>query len=109
MDQTFLALADSTRRGVVEALRSRPYRAGELAHAFSMSRPAMSRHLRVLRQAGLVIEDSPDDDARVRIYRLQRERFDELRGWLDEIESFWTEQLTAFKDFVESRPDSETE
>jgi DNA-binding transcriptional ArsR family regulator len=72
-----------------------------------MSRPAMSRHLRVLRQAGLVVEDSPDEDARVRLYRLQRERFDELRNWLDEIESFWTNQLTAFKGFVESEPATE--
>lgn len=67
----------------------------------------MSRHLRVLRQAGLVVEDSPDEDARVRMYRLQRERFEELRGWLDEVESFWTDQLAAFKDFVEARPDSD--
>lgn len=67
----------------------------------------MSRHLRVLRQAGLVVEDSPDEDARVRMYRLQRERFEELRGWLDEVESFWTDQLASFRDFVESPPDQD--
>ncbi len=103
LDRTFAALADPTRRGVVDLLRRKPRRAGELAAAFDMSPPAMSRHLRVLRKTGLVEEDSLDDDARVRVYRLRPEPFAKLRGWLDEVESFWTGQLDAFKEHAERR------
>jgi len=56
LDRTLLALADPTRRGVVELLRQRPRRAGELADALSMTPPAMSRHWRLLRKTGLVAE-----------------------------------------------------
>ena len=87
----------------MQRLRGRPYRAGELADSFSMSRPAMSRHLRVLRKAGLVEEDELEDDARVRLYRLRHEPFLALRAWLDEVESFWENQLESFKEHVESR------
>jgi DNA-binding transcriptional ArsR family regulator len=98
-----LALADPTRRGVIELLRSEPRRASELAELLGMTRPAMSRHLRVLRKAGLVSESEPDHDARVRMYRLERQRFAELRGWLDEVEAYWGEQLGAFKAYAEKR------
>ena len=103
LDHTLLALADPTRRGVIELLRKRPRRAGELAEALSMTRPAMSRHLKLLRKTGLVSESEPDHDARVRMYRLEREPFQELRGWLDEVEAFWGEQLQAFKEHAEKR------
>jgi DNA-binding transcriptional ArsR family regulator len=99
--RTFAALADPTRRRVVELLRKRPRRAGELAAAFGMSAPAMSRHLRVLRRTSLVEEDSLEDDARVRVYRLRPEQFAALRGWLDQVEAFWGEQLDAFKAHAE--------
>jgi DNA-binding transcriptional ArsR family regulator len=101
LDGTLAALADPTRRAVIDLLRQRPRRAGELAAALSMSAPAMSRHLRVLRQEGLVEEDHQGDDARVRVYRLRPERFAELRGWVAEVESFWSAQLGAFKAHVE--------
>jgi DNA-binding transcriptional ArsR family regulator len=101
LDRTFAALADPTRRRVVELLRKRPRRAGELAAAFGMSPPAMSRHLRVLRRTSLVEEDSLEEDARVRVYRLRPERFAALRGWLEEVEAFWGEQLGAFKAHAE--------
>jgi DNA-binding transcriptional ArsR family regulator len=68
-----------------------------------MSAPAMSRHLRVLRTTGLVEEDSLEEDARVRIYRLRPEPFAALRSWLDEVESFWGDQLGSFKAHVEKR------
>ncbi len=90
LDRTLAALADNTRRSVVELLVHRPRRAGELASVLSMTPAAMSRHLRVLRTTGLVEEAHQGDDARVRVYRLKRERFDALRKWLDEVESFWT-------------------
>ncbi len=101
LDRTFAALADPTRRRVVELLRKRPRRAGELAASFGMSPPAMSRHLRVLRRTSLVEEDSLEEDARVRVYRLRPERFAALRGWLQEVEAFWGEQLGAFKAHAE--------
>jgi DNA-binding transcriptional ArsR family regulator len=101
LDATFAALADPTRRGVIDLLRQRSRRAGELAEHFAMSPPAMSRHLRVLRGSGLVSEDVLDDDARVRVYSLRPERFAALRDWLDEVESFWGLQLDAFKAHAE--------
>jgi DNA-binding transcriptional ArsR family regulator len=103
LDQTFAALADPTRRRVVEMLRRSPRRAGELAAAFDMSAPAMSRHLRVLRKTGLVQEDELEGDARVRVYRLKRAPFSALRTWVDEVEGFWGDQLAAFKEHAERR------
>ena len=101
LDQTLAALADPTRRRVVDLLRVRPRRAGELARAFRMSPPAMSRHLRVLRTRGLIEEERVEKDARVRIYRLRPERFRDLQAWLREVEVFWTEQLEAFASHAE--------
>jgi DNA-binding transcriptional ArsR family regulator len=103
MDKIFIALADPTRRQVVMLLRQRPRSAGELALALKMSAPAMSRHLRVLRHTGLVQETGVLRDARLRIYRLRREPFTRLMGWLKEIEAFWTEELDAFKVYTEKR------
>ena len=103
LDATFAALADPTRRRVIELLRKKPQRAGDLAAAFDMVPPAMSRHLRILRTSGLVEEGGLAEDARVRVYRLRAEPFSELRTWLDEVESFWTDQLGAFKAHAESR------
>jgi DNA-binding transcriptional ArsR family regulator len=106
LDATLAALADPTRRRVVELLRERPRRAGELAAAFRVSAPAMSRHLRVLRRRGLVEEERVDEDARVRVYRLRRERFRQLQEWLGQVEEFWTDQLGAFKAYTErTRPE----
>jgi DNA-binding transcriptional ArsR family regulator len=103
LDRTLSALADPTRRRVVELLRERPRRAGELAAAFDASAPAMSRHLRVLRTRGLVAEERVDGAARVRVYRLRREPFDALGLWLRELESFWSEQLESFGAHVARR------
>ena len=81
-----------------------PRRAGELAEALAMSPPAMSRHLRVLRETGLVDEERAERGrARAASYRLRPEPFDELRRWLDEVEPFWTGQLAAFKAHAERR------
>ena len=101
LDATISALADPTRRKVVELLRVRPHRAGELSTAFRVSPPAMSRHLRVLRTRGLIEEERVEDDARVRIYRLRPEPFRDLQGWLREVETFWTDQLGAFVEHAE--------
>lgn len=101
LDRTLAALADPTRRGVIELLRKKPRRAGELAASLDMSGPAMSRHLRVLRTTGLVEEDHQGEDARVRTYRLRPEPFRQLSGWLAEVEAFWGRELAAFKAHAE--------
>ncbi len=88
LDNTLAALADPTRRRVVELLRQRPRRVGELYAAFDVSAPAMSRHLRLLRTRGLVEEERVEHDARIRIYRLRRECFADLHAWLDQVEEF---------------------
>jgi DNA-binding transcriptional ArsR family regulator len=102
LDATLTALADPTRRRIVELLRDRPQRAGELAAAFEMSAPAVSRHLRVLRRSGLVTGHGVDDDARLRVYELRQEPFTALQAWLDQVQAFWNDRLGAFREHVES-------
>jgi DNA-binding transcriptional ArsR family regulator len=101
LDDTFAALADPTRRHVVDLLRERPRRASELAAASRMTRPAMSRHLRVLRASGIVDVETLADDARGRVYTLRAERFVGLQAWLDQVQAFWSEQLGSFKEHAE--------
>jgi DNA-binding transcriptional ArsR family regulator len=101
LDRTLSALADRTRRSIVELLRDQPRRAGELARELDSSPAGISRHLRVLRQSRLVEEESPDDDARVRVYRLRREPFAGLQSWVEDVQSFWEEQLASFKEHAE--------
>jgi DNA-binding transcriptional ArsR family regulator len=97
----FLALADPTRRRVIELLGERAHRAGELSAAAGTSAPAMSRHLRILLDAGLVVDERVPDDARLRVFRLRRESVLELQAWLDQLQAHWNEQLGAFKSYVE--------
>ena len=100
IDRTLHALAEPTRRAVVGLLRQGPQRAGDIASSLAMSRQAMSRHLRVLRQAGLIREigaDAADSDARARIYQLEPAPFGELHDWLGEVRQFWGTQMQAFK------------
>jgi DNA-binding transcriptional ArsR family regulator len=97
IDRTLAALADPHRRRVVDLLRDRPRRAGELAEAARISFPAMSRHLKLLRKSGLVEEERDEFDSRVRIYRLQNEPMSVLKAWLEATETMWTRQLVAFK------------
>jgi DNA-binding transcriptional ArsR family regulator len=103
LDETFAALADPTRRRVVELLREAPRRASDLADDAAVSRAAMSRHLRVLRGSGLVEVELLDDDGRGRVYRLAPERFVALQAWLDQVHAFWSEQLGAFKAHAEKK------
>ncbi len=101
LDRTLAALADPTRRRVVDLLRKRSCRPSEIAARMAMTRPALSRHLRVLRRAGIVSERIEQEDARARVYTLREQPFSELRDWLGEVESFWSEQLSAFKQHAE--------
>ena len=100
---TLTALADETRQSVVSLLSKEPRRASDIASALGLTPQAMSRHLRVLRRGGLIREEGVEDDARVRIYHLRREPLQDLRHWLDEVESYWVEELTAFRDHVKKR------
>ncbi len=101
LDVTFAALADPTRRRVVELLRERPLRAGEVATRLGVRPPAMSRHLRALRSGGLVDVELSDDDGRARRYRLRPERFAALHAWLSELEGHWSDQLGSFREHAE--------
>lgn len=102
LDRTLAALADPHRRRVVDQLSRGPRRAGDLARDAGLTPPAMSRHLRALRRAGLVEETHPEFDARVRIYRLRPEPMAELRAWLELAERGWAGQLAAFKAHLEA-------
>lgn len=100
LDRTLAALADPHRRQVINLLRERPRPAGELARALGLAPPAMSRHLRTLRQSGLVQESHPEFDARVRVYALRPEPMIELLRWLEETERLWSAQLMAFREHL---------
>lgn len=98
----FAALADPTRRQVFERLRSGTLAVNALAHGLPVSRPAVSQHLKVLKNAGLVEERS---EGTRRLYSVRREGLIELRNWID---SFWSDALEAFKREVE-KPEGERE
>ena len=101
LDRTLAALADPNRRAIVQLLLGRPQRPSEVADALGMTRPAMSRHLRVLRNAGLVQQAILDSDARARLIELRQPAFTQLRAWLQDVEAFWGDQLEAFKAHAE--------
>jgi DNA-binding transcriptional ArsR family regulator len=104
VDQVFVALADPTRRRVIELLGERAHRAGELSEAAGTSAPVMSRHLRVLLDAGVVVDERVPEDARVRVFRLRPESVEGLQAWLDQLQAHWNEQLSSFKRHVEEKP-----
>ena len=93
------ALADSTRRAVFELLREGPRPVGEIARELPVSRPAVSQHLRVLKEAGLVTERK---DGTRRLYRVEPAGLAELRAYF---EGFWSDALAAFKAAAESESD----
>jgi DNA-binding transcriptional ArsR family regulator len=93
----FTALADPTRRSIFERLADQPAAVGELAGELPVSRPAVSQHLKVLKDAGLVV-DLPDGTRR--IYHVNPEGVDALRAYLDQ---FWKQGLRAFKAAAERK------
>ena len=101
LDRTLAALADPARRAIVELLRQGPQRPSHVADALALSRPALSRHLRVLRVAGLIDEQLMADDARARLVQLRKQPFAQLRDWITEVERFWQDQLASFKQHAE--------
>lgn len=102
-EELLLALADGTRGGIVEMLAKRPHTATEIHRAFPIAAPAVSRHLRVLREVGLVEERRPAHDRRVRVYTLKAQPVQELADWLAAVSQLWQVQLDSFKDYVALR------
>jgi len=86
----FVALADPTRRRIVESLTAGERAFGDIASDFDISGPAVSQHLKVLRDAGLV---AVRRDAQRRIYRLEPQGLDEVGEWLNRLRGFWNERL----------------
>jgi len=105
-EATFQALADPTRRAVLDLLRRGSQPAGQIAGAFPVSRPAISKHLRLLRRAHLVQEHR---QGRYRVYRLNPEPLRAVDSWLEQYRSFWTASLNNLKAFVEAEHARETE
>lgn len=95
------ALADPTRRTIFERLAARPAAVGALARGLPVSRPAVSQHLKVLKEAGLVT-DTPDGTSR--IYRIDPSGIAAIRQWLD---GFWTDALDSFAAYAESETEQE--
>jgi DNA-binding transcriptional ArsR family regulator len=95
------ALGDPTRRAIFERVADRPRAVGELAHEFPVSRPAVSQHLKVLKDAGLV---SARPDGNRRIYQADPDGLAELRSYL---EQFWSKALVSYKALVEQQPAKE--
>lgn len=98
----FNALADPTRRRIIEALAAGEQSFGELANRFDMSRPAVSQHLKVLRESDLVAVRA---DAQRRIYRLNDEGLETIDAWLARIRRFWDEHLDKLEDALNAPDD----
>lgn len=103
-DAAFNALADPTRRAVLDLLRAGTRPAGEIARAFPVSRPAISKHLRILRRAHLVEERR---EGRHRLYQLNPEPLKAVDSWLEHYRQFWTASLENLKEFVEAEYEKE--
>ena len=97
-DAVFRAIADPTRRKILALLRDRRQNVGEIAGNFSTSRPAISKHLRLLRSAGLVITDQ---NGTTRICELNAKPLRAINDWLQEYEAFWNENLRGLKTYIE--------
>jgi DNA-binding transcriptional ArsR family regulator len=100
LDRTFAALADPTRRMLIDRIGRKPHRAGDLCRGLSMSRPAVSKHLRVLRDAGLVASEA---HGREMVYRLSPASSGMMaaRAYVDRVSQLWDDALAAFKAFAE--------
>lgn len=103
---TFHALADPTRRAVLDLLRRGSQPAGQIASSFPVSRPAISKHLRLLRRAHLVREHR---EGRHRVYQLNPEPLRAVDSWIEQYRIFWATSLNNLKAFVEAEHARETE
>ncbi|MGQ0849885.1 MAG: ArsR/SmtB family transcription factor [Actinomycetota bacterium] len=98
VSSTLAALADDTRRTTMEALVSGPLSAGELAIRLHVTPAALTRHLKVLRLAGLVTVSLDQADTRRHVYTVQPDPLQSLSHWAAQIAEFWKAQLTSFTD-----------
>src|SRR5271166_1387504 len=105
-EATFQALADPTRRAVLDLLRRGSQPAGQIAQAFPVSRPAISKHLRLLRRAHLVREHR---EGRHRVYQLNPEPLRAVDSWIEQYRVFWAASLNGLKAFVEAEHARETQ
>jgi DNA-binding transcriptional ArsR family regulator len=103
--KAFEVLAEPTRRQIVELLAEGERSAGEIASRFSTSRPGISRHLRVLREHGLV---RAREDAQRRIYSLDPAPFEELHEWVERYRGFWANRLAALETEIHRRKKTST-
>ena len=98
MPSVFEAIADPTRRRIVELVATQELPAGDIAGAFAVSRPAISRHLRVLRQAGVL---AARVDGQRRLYRLEPKALDELDSWIERTRHFWAQHLEELDEHLQ--------
>lgn len=101
LDSVFAALADPTRRAILERLTEGECSVTELAEPFAMSLPAISKHLRVLEHAGLLVQEK---DGRIRRCQLVAEPMQDAAAWLDHYRQFWETQFDALADFLARTP-----
>jgi DNA-binding transcriptional ArsR family regulator len=106
LDRKFAALGDPARRSIVVTLSEGPATVRDIAAPFSMSRPAISKHLRVLKEAGIV-ESKPD--GRQNWYSLTEDAFDATDAWVDEVQTMWATALGALKKLVEEANNGKSE
>lgn len=99
-DDVFRAIADPTRRAILDRLRAGPANAGALAADFKQSRPAISKHLKVLRESRLVTEERL---GRERVYSLEPVPLQRVAGWIEGYRSFWQSSLTRLKRYLEEK------
>ena len=104
LDRTFGALSDSTRRAILAILASKDATVGELAEPFSLSRPAISKHLRVLERAGLVLTTR---EGRISRCRLEAGPMEEASAWVERYKQFWEGRLDSLADYVEGTMSTE--
>ena len=98
---TFTVLADPTRRHIIEMLATREQTFGELAERFEMSRPAVSQHLKVLRDTNFV---ASRPDAQRRVYRLNENALDDLERWIRSVRRFWSSALDELEKVLDEPP-----
>lgn len=98
--EVFEAVSDPTRRRILELLADGEHSAGELGAAFPVTRPAISRHLRILREGGLV---ECRKDAQRRIYRLNPNPLQEVDAWLDRYRGYWRGNLDKLEDHLRKK------
>ncbi len=106
LDSVFGALSDPTRRHILELLAKAECRVTDLASRFSISLPAISRHLRVLEEAGLIARQR---DGRIHRMRLEAQRMKEASAWIEQYRRFWEDQLSSLATYLEQHPEQKPE